>query len=515
MLTSLTCLGTKSYTSFNMIKRLAADRIAQDTLFHSSIAAMLKNYGVTSTGLHGLVEIQYHVFSHWLYAGVSRLSGVSVFEVYGIIPFLFFIPLLLFSLSLATIRIADKEDSPTITYTWTLACVLLTATPIVAKNFGFFASYFQSESYIISLILLLTALPLLYKQKLSLPETISLCLLCIVMSLSKISVGLVYTGLWWARSLFFPHIATKKTLITTLLLSIVAIATFLLTSPKHTGIELLFERFAFIRDYSYLGKYIKKFAKHSGPINLIATANLGMATVSIILFIIFHYFISWIVICQSFVTTGNWKGVFKSPSAVYSLAAIGGTMIIIVLLNIPGGSAYYFSNIAFFVSLPICILFINDLLKKLQSNHKGPTKAIAIAGLCVLCFTPNCIQVKKIVKRHVEILGVKENLFIGELQKIANHAPLNNCYQPTQELLQTNPISRVTARPFVFPAVSEHPWVDMILDPKGQQYQYYGYEYYGLTPNKQTVTMPPKLTESGGVKLKITPYQKNTIPSPN
>ena len=97
MLTSLTCLGTKSYTSFNMIKRLAADRIAQDTLFHSSIAAMLKNYGVTSTGLHGLVEIQYHVFSHWLYAGVSRLSGVSVFEVYGIIPFLFFIPLLLFS----------------------------------------------------------------------------------------------------------------------------------------------------------------------------------------------------------------------------------------------------------------------------------------------------------------------------------------------------------------------------------------------------------------------------------
>ncbi|MCI5224818.1 MAG: hypothetical protein D3924_19660, partial [Candidatus Electrothrix sp. AR4] len=53
-------LSIPGYTSFDMLSRLHVGAVHQDTLFHASIAAMIKNYGVVSTGLHGLVETPYH-----------------------------------------------------------------------------------------------------------------------------------------------------------------------------------------------------------------------------------------------------------------------------------------------------------------------------------------------------------------------------------------------------------------------------------------------------------------------
>jgi hypothetical protein len=55
-----------AYTSFDMIRRLQSGLVHQDTLYHASIAAMVKNYGVVSTGLNGLVETPYHALSHIL-----------------------------------------------------------------------------------------------------------------------------------------------------------------------------------------------------------------------------------------------------------------------------------------------------------------------------------------------------------------------------------------------------------------------------------------------------------------
>jgi hypothetical protein len=59
-----------------------ATPVPKDTAFHSSIAAMYKNYSVASVGLDGLMPIRYYTFSHEVYAGVSVLSGLSAFEVY-------------------------------------------------------------------------------------------------------------------------------------------------------------------------------------------------------------------------------------------------------------------------------------------------------------------------------------------------------------------------------------------------------------------------------------------------
>ena len=88
-----------SYTSFDMLNRISVGHVHQDTLFHSSISAMIKNYHITSTGLNGLVETPNHALSHALIACVSLLTGVGVIEVYGVLPFVFFAPLLIFSVT--------------------------------------------------------------------------------------------------------------------------------------------------------------------------------------------------------------------------------------------------------------------------------------------------------------------------------------------------------------------------------------------------------------------------------
>ena len=59
---TLLFVGTrKPYTFFDMSTRLNAGLVHKDTLFHASIESMLKNYGISSTGLNGLVDVPYYV----------------------------------------------------------------------------------------------------------------------------------------------------------------------------------------------------------------------------------------------------------------------------------------------------------------------------------------------------------------------------------------------------------------------------------------------------------------------
>jgi hypothetical protein len=47
-----------------------------DTLFHITLANMLRTYGACSTGLDGLPHVLYHFGSHWAFARVSNLLDI-------------------------------------------------------------------------------------------------------------------------------------------------------------------------------------------------------------------------------------------------------------------------------------------------------------------------------------------------------------------------------------------------------------------------------------------------------
>lgn len=114
----LTVLGVRgSYSSFDIIPRLHAGMVHQDTLFHASIAAMFKNYSLISTGLNGLVELSYYIFSHILMAAISILSGSSVLEVYGVAPLVLFSPLLIFAVT-ASSAMLDQDERLSLPIVW-------------------------------------------------------------------------------------------------------------------------------------------------------------------------------------------------------------------------------------------------------------------------------------------------------------------------------------------------------------------------------------------------------------
>ena len=70
-----------AYNGFDNLNALRAGVVHKDPLYHSAISAMIKNYGVVSTGLHGLVETPYYVMSHTIVALASLCSGLGVFQV--------------------------------------------------------------------------------------------------------------------------------------------------------------------------------------------------------------------------------------------------------------------------------------------------------------------------------------------------------------------------------------------------------------------------------------------------
>ena len=505
VLGAITILGVRgAYTSFNMLERLVVDSVHQDTFFHASIAAMIKNYGIASTGLHGLVETPYHVLCHWLVAGISSLSGVSVFEVYGLAPQLFFIPMLFFCLGYFCVFLNLGKENINVAVLWGLICLALTfATYPFNNSFGMFNSYFTSESYTVSLGLFMLGLTLLYKHHLSLADIILACLLAMLITSAKASVGLIYMGLWWIRALFFMEKGRGKIIFSTLLLSGLVAITVFASASASTGHQA-FGPFKFIEDFSLWVRHIRKARQFYAETGSFHIRYLFGSIISILLFVAVHFFMSWLAIGQSVYKKG-WIFLWRSPMALYSLGAILAGMFIISLFNIPGGSAYYFSNVAFFVSLPAVLILCYAGLERLfaEQTNQNTNMLIVLVSACALVSMTNYSPMRKLFKEHSGI-NKELNSFIETLVSIRKNSEIDQYFVPSQSLIAQNNIKRITAKPFVYPAVSERPWVNVVVENDTKtKYQWYSYEQYGITKEKQHITIDPVLRVNSRRNLQL------------
>lgn len=75
-------LFTHKYHNALFMEKLHVGQTSIDTLFHSGILNMIKNYHAFSCGIDGLVPIKYHMGSHWLFAQWSKLLGVEGLQFY-------------------------------------------------------------------------------------------------------------------------------------------------------------------------------------------------------------------------------------------------------------------------------------------------------------------------------------------------------------------------------------------------------------------------------------------------
>jgi hypothetical protein len=222
-----------------------------DTLFHASIANMLLEHGALSFGLDGLIPIKYHVLSHIWLGCLGLWLGVPTLDAYYIGAQIIGIPLLLFSLALS----AQLLRSPG---TGFVDSALVTLVPLlllfIADLWGL-TSYLVSESYFLSITLLLLALPLLAEiaaDQFRLRPSVQVAALVIVgvlMQLSKVSVGVIFWGaagfLLW-RQLGLTLLNLIKLIVPILLLVGPLAAIF---SPDSSTYFFGYIPFRFIRDF--------------------------------------------------------------------------------------------------------------------------------------------------------------------------------------------------------------------------------------------------------------------------
>jgi hypothetical protein len=479
-LSSLTLFATSGlYGWADIMSRLHAGAIHQDTLFHAAIASMIKNYGVASTGLNGLVEISYHVFSHRLFAALSEASGAPVLAVYGLAPYALFTPILLFSLSYAATRISPTRTINTVTYSWSLACVLLVLIPGLFWSRGLVSSFLVSESYLVALGLMCVALPSLANRSSSISEIAFAGAACSLAGMSKGSVGLILAALYIAKALFYAE-NRKLAWLAALAAGTAIVAASGTTAAGVRSIAAL-EPFHFVWAYTQRGRVLGAEILRSDPSQYWVLLQ-GAWLISE--FVAVHFIVSWIVIARCLTKVrGNY---LQQPFLMVNLGAVAFSAAPVFLLNMPAGAVYYFSTCALFVAMPFVIAFVSTWLEESGSRQIARVYSVAaIIAICAFGYGAMTEKVRASTKLPQSLLSE----VVHRLEKL-RITPINNriAFSPCPELLRANPIKRVSARPFLYPAVSERVWTAVLEESpeKLKQYQHYGYANY-LTPDGESL----------------------------
>lgn len=124
-----------------------------DTLFHSSVANMIKTYNIPTTGLNGLPYLIYHWGSHFLFAQVSRLLDVNVITFYNLVVPAIFAPFAFKAIFSFAIDIREIFHlSPEIKFRYWFYIFFL-VSPFISYSFFIYPlvrwDIFTSESYLL------------------------------------------------------------------------------------------------------------------------------------------------------------------------------------------------------------------------------------------------------------------------------------------------------------------------------------------------------------------------------
>lgn len=494
LLSTVVVLGCeRSYTSFDMMNRLHAGDVHQDTLFHAAIAAMIKNYGVVSTGLHGLVETPYHTLSHVLMASLSLLSGAAAVEVYGVASWVLFAPILILcmtGLCLALVR----GDASLLRTGWCLTSALLAVVPFLFKRWGSWDSFFVSESYLVSLGLFVAGSVLLYRRRLCTPDLLLLGLLVMLMSNAKASVGIVFAGLCVARLILVRGTDWRQDL-AACTLSALAVGWVVVESARANAGTMNVAPLHFVQHYSFLGRSIEAVIDALRQNADLSVRTALAAVLAVAGFFLFHFIASWVAIGLAWRRAG-FSTAIRTPLAAYSVAAFAAGALVIVLVAIPGGSAAYFSNVAFFVSLPALVLVGAEWLERWRIDSR-----VMFALALVIVALLGARNMGKAGLLHRQNASAGANALITELAQTRLASPMDRVLRPDAAQLAANPVARCSAKPFVYPAVSERPWTEVIAGTTEKcHYADYGYGQYRIADDPIRVTaslrLPPVMQKS-------------------
>ena len=337
--------------------------VHKDVLFHVAIAAMIKTYGIASMGLHGLTAIQYHTGSHTVLAALSLITKLSVFDSYAYIY-----PLVIIPLMITAFLCFAEELSPSLTlYGWVWRTVMASVLILgidsrVYEIPAFWNSFLLSESYTLAIILLMALLSAFLRRERSprnstlIFNTLTIVLLFAFTAISKISVAFVFLGLLGSWTLF----GKSETLFRRLGLTVFCVLLFIPLKQLANNSPMLFEPLHFIK-------------KHVGLPLFLGYAGEGHMRLflQILTFFTGHFVFSHVAViaCGLLWLTPLWRERF--PAWLISGIAVAGVVGVVpgMLLNIIGGSAYYFSNVSQLMALPLLLILPSVMAEVIQIDR--------------------------------------------------------------------------------------------------------------------------------------------------
>jgi hypothetical protein len=442
---------------------------------------MIKNYGVASDGLNGLMPIQYHTLSHALFACISSLSGTGVIDVYGVANWVFFAPLLIFSVS-ALCCMLDKNEQLSLPWIWCVVCLLLVVMPFLFGRWALWDSYFVSESYLVSLGLFVLGMSLLYQQRLVWQHLILLIVMAVLMTNAKASVGLVFAGLWFARLLF---VRSENKITDVMAFVLVSAVTWCVAKGSFSAVhdaELIeFIPFNFLT-YSLWGSHIDAVIKAIMQHNNVPEKSVVLAGIGILSFFIAHFLLSWITASHLVIKNG-WRALVNVPSAMYISASALAGVCIILAFSIPGGAVYYFSNVSFFVALPVAVMLGVQWAGRWIPEQKQimvfTLLLIVILAIGWPKYHKNSVFDKKYRRAQ------PDNALIHKLLEVRDTVDTRSVLNYSLAKPLVNPVNLCTAQPLVFSAVSERLWTGVISLDENCKYTNYGYAQLKLSEKNQ------------------------------
>ncbi|MEA5616577.1 hypothetical protein VB711_01805 [Cronbergia sp. UHCC 0137] len=333
-----------------------------DQLFHAAISNIIKTYGIPSTGIDGLVYLPYHYGSHWLFAHLSSLLNMEILIFYQlaypviIVPF-FFQKILEFSFDFRRKFINDSVDIK-LRINWLLWFIFFLGflgfiPRVLSFQAGFWVfSPLSAESHVTAFAISFMAFSLalqvninsLYHNNISWIEAIlpALVLPCLISTVAilKISVGVLLFCVSIYLVVRFKLYKSKVYVTSLFILTVMFATAFLLAkNPSPSPFKL----FAFIQDW--VEDPWKPFWFH------------------------LTFFWSWIYIIFV-VKMKNIKNIKDFITAINQFMVIDIEVILLLcivgaapgmLLQIGGGSAYYFTDFQIVFSLSLLIANIPNI----------------------------------------------------------------------------------------------------------------------------------------------------------
>lgn len=447
--------GANIHLSFSYQHAISAGLINVDTFFHAAIAAMYGNYGVPSLGLDGLVPVSYHTLSHKIFAGVANIGGFETLAAYAYIYFAMGPLLLLFSIAGFAHQVNKNLKFGHALLGASIAVLAVIVIPSFARA-ALWDSFFVSESYLISLVLLIASLSTLIRWMQNEPNGVyqlgvSLALL-VLAGLSKGSVGLL--GLCVFGAFGITRFRSPKYWT---LLAIASLSLYLGMFDAANTVKQsdLINPFDFIRTYS------------EPPFKI--TAGLGR----LLFFLGMHFLPVWICFVSGLRRCG--REYFETIEFQIVFALLAPAIAFSGLIGIAGGTAYYFSSIPTVVALCFLAPIIADRVGAIKLGEIVLIATFSCFAMDAKVFEKTAL--KKLPEPVPEYITLPS--MIAQLQKVRDTTPKDTVIKVENIDVLVSVVG--CGAHWLLPAVMERPIIHGLpADPQRCKQDGIPAGYYGL-----------------------------------